>query len=157
MPITSVPLTAKTPMSAPPTKAVSETVWESRRILLNGQASEKEWECYSEDKKKELAQKRREVNKVKKRKLKLQKPWGAFLTEGAPRLSFFIGIFLLISHIPIKHPSAVALSGSYPFPADENTGKRGPHTRAFSPKYTSYQTRKLYTVQILRLLSFFPA
>ncbi len=53
--------------------------------------------------------------------------------------------------------AAVALSGSYPFPADENIGKRDPHTRAFSPKYTSYQTRKLYTVQILRLLSFFPA
>lgn len=43
-----------------------------RRILLNVQAFEKEFarkqmECYSEDKKKELAQKRRELNKAKKR------------------------------------------------------------------------------------------
>ena len=43
-----------------------------RRILLNVQAFEKEFarkqmECYSEDKKKELARKRRELNKAKKR------------------------------------------------------------------------------------------
>ena len=54
-------------------KVVAETVSESmRRILLNVQAFEKEFarkqmECYSEDKKKELAQKRRELNKAKKR------------------------------------------------------------------------------------------
>ena len=54
-------------------KIVKETVLESmRRILLNVQAFEKEFarkqmECYSEDKKKELAQKRRELNKAKKR------------------------------------------------------------------------------------------
>ena len=54
-------------------KVVTETVLESmRRILLNVQAFEKEFarkqmECYSEDKKKELAQKRRELNKAKKR------------------------------------------------------------------------------------------
>lgn len=54
-------------------KVVTETVLESMwRILLNVQAFEKEFarkqmECYSEDKKKELAQKRRELNKVKKR------------------------------------------------------------------------------------------
>ena len=43
-----------------------------RRILINVQAFEKEFackqmECYSEDKKKELAEKRRELNKAKKR------------------------------------------------------------------------------------------
>lgn len=54
-------------------KVVTETVLESmRRILLNVQAFEKEFarkqmECYSEDKKKELVQKRRELNKAKKR------------------------------------------------------------------------------------------
>lgn len=54
-------------------KVVTETVLESmKRILLNVQAFEKEFvrkqlECYSEDKKKELAQKRRELNKAKKR------------------------------------------------------------------------------------------
>ncbi len=54
-------------------KVVTETVLESmRRILLNVQAFEKEFarkqmECYSEDKKKKLAQKRRELNKAKKR------------------------------------------------------------------------------------------
>lgn len=54
-------------------KVVTETVLESmRRILLNVQAFEKEFarkqmKCYSEDKKKELAQKRRELNKAKKR------------------------------------------------------------------------------------------
>lgn len=54
-------------------KVVTETVLESmQRILLNVQAFEKEFarkqmECYSEDKKKELAQKRRELNKAKKR------------------------------------------------------------------------------------------
>lgn len=54
-------------------KVVTETVLESmRRILLNVQAFEKEFarkqmECYSEDKRKELAQKRRELNKAKKR------------------------------------------------------------------------------------------
>lgn len=54
-------------------KVVTETVLENmRRILLNVQAFEKEFvrkqlECYSEDKKKELAQKRRELNKAKKR------------------------------------------------------------------------------------------
>ena len=54
-------------------KVVTETVLESmRRILLNVQAFEKEFarkqmECYSEDKKKELARKRRELNKAKKR------------------------------------------------------------------------------------------
>lgn len=54
-------------------KVVTETVLESmRRILLNVQAFEKvfarkQMECYSEDKKKELAQKRRELNKAKKR------------------------------------------------------------------------------------------
>lgn len=54
-------------------KVVAETVLESmRRILLNVQAFEKEFarkqmECYSEDKKKELAQKRRKLNKAKKR------------------------------------------------------------------------------------------
>lgn len=54
-------------------KVVKETVLENmRRILLNVQAFEKEFarkqmECYSEDKKKELAQKRRELNKAKKR------------------------------------------------------------------------------------------
>ena len=50
-----------------------ENVLESmRRILLNVQAFEKEFarkqmECYSEDKKRELADKRRELNKAKKR------------------------------------------------------------------------------------------
>ena len=50
-----------------------ETVLESmRRILINVQVFEKEFarnqmECYSEDKKKELAEKRRELNKAKKR------------------------------------------------------------------------------------------
>lgn len=50
-----------------------ETVLESmRRILLNEQAFEKEFarkqmECYSEDKKRELTEKRRELNNVKKR------------------------------------------------------------------------------------------
>ena len=54
-------------------KVVTETLLESmRRILINVQAFEKEFarkqmECYSEDKKKELAQKRRELNKAKKR------------------------------------------------------------------------------------------
>ena len=54
-------------------KVVTETVLESmRRILLNVQAFEKEFarkqmECYSEDKKKELAHKRHELNKAKKR------------------------------------------------------------------------------------------
>ncbi len=54
-------------------KVVTETVLESmRRILLNVQAFEKEFakkqmECYKENKKKELAQKRRELNKAKKR------------------------------------------------------------------------------------------
>lgn len=54
-------------------KIVMETVLESmRRILLNVQAFEKEFarkqmECYSEDKKRELAEKRRELNKAKKR------------------------------------------------------------------------------------------
>lgn len=54
-------------------KVVMETVLESmRKILINVQAFEKEFarkqmECYSEDKKKELAEKRRELNKAKKR------------------------------------------------------------------------------------------
>ena len=54
-------------------KVVIENVLESmRRILLNVQAFEKEFarkqmECYSEDKKRELAEKRRELNKAKKR------------------------------------------------------------------------------------------
>ena len=54
-------------------KVVMENVLESmRRILLNVQAFEKEFarkqmECYSEDKKKELAEKRRELSKAKKR------------------------------------------------------------------------------------------
>ncbi len=54
-------------------KVVMETVLESmRRILLNVQAFEKEFarkqmECYSEDKKRELVEKRRELNKAKKR------------------------------------------------------------------------------------------
>jgi len=54
-------------------KVVAETVLESmRRIFLNVQAFKKEFakkqmECYSEDKKKGLAQKRRELNKAKKR------------------------------------------------------------------------------------------
>ena len=54
-------------------KVVMENVLESmRRILLNVQAFEKEFarkqmECYSEDKKRELAEKRRELNKAKKR------------------------------------------------------------------------------------------
>lgn len=54
-------------------KVVMETVLESmRRILLNVQAFEKEFarkqmECYSEDKKRELAEKRRELTKAKKR------------------------------------------------------------------------------------------
>ncbi|MBQ8164308.1 MAG: recombinase family protein [Clostridia bacterium] len=54
-------------------KVVMETVLESmRRILLNVQAFEKEFarkqmECYSEDKKRELSEKRRELNKTKKR------------------------------------------------------------------------------------------
>lgn len=54
-------------------KVVTETVLEKmRRILLNVQAFEKEFarkqmECYSEDKKKELAHKRHELNKAKKR------------------------------------------------------------------------------------------
>lgn len=58
-------------------KVVTETVLESmRRILLNVQAFEKEFarkqmECYSEDKRKELAQKRRELNKAKKRITKI--------------------------------------------------------------------------------------
>ena len=89
-----------------------------RRILLNVQAFEKEFarkqmECYSEDKKKELAQKRRELNKAKKRiaeidsliqkiyednaigkisderYVTLSKPWGTFLTEGAPMALFY--------------------------------------------------------------------
>ena len=48
-----------------------ENVLESmRRILLNVQAFEKEFarkqmECYNEDKKKELAEKRRELNNAK--------------------------------------------------------------------------------------------
>ena len=52
---------------------IMETVLESiRRILINVQVFEKEFarkqmECYSEDKKKELAEKRRELNKAKKR------------------------------------------------------------------------------------------
>lgn len=56
---------------------MTETVLESmQRILLNVQAFEKEFarkqmECYSEDKKKELAQKRRELNKAKKRIAKI--------------------------------------------------------------------------------------
>ncbi len=54
-------------------KVVMDNVLESmRRILLNVQAFEKEFarkqmECYSEDKKRELAEKRRELNKAKKR------------------------------------------------------------------------------------------
>ena len=54
-------------------KVVTETVLESmRRIRLNVQAFEKEFarkqmECYSEDKRKELAHKRRELNKAKQR------------------------------------------------------------------------------------------
>lgn len=54
-------------------KVIMETVLESmRRILINVQAFEKEFarkqmESYSEDKKKELAEKRRELNKAKKR------------------------------------------------------------------------------------------
>ena len=54
-------------------KVVTETVLESmRRILLNVQAFEKEFarkqmECYSADKRKELARKCRELNKAKKR------------------------------------------------------------------------------------------
>ena len=54
-------------------KVVMENVLESmRRILLNVQAFEKEFarkqmECYSEDKKRELAEKRRELTKAKKR------------------------------------------------------------------------------------------
>ena len=54
-------------------KVIMENVLESmRRILLNVQAFEKEFarkqmECYSEDKKRELAEKRRELNKAKKR------------------------------------------------------------------------------------------
>lgn len=54
-------------------KVVMENILESmRRILLNVQAFEKKFarkqmECYSEDKKRELAEKRRELNKVKKR------------------------------------------------------------------------------------------
>lgn len=54
-------------------KVVMQNVLESmRRVFLNIQAFEKEFakkqmECYSEDKKKELAQKRRELNKAKKR------------------------------------------------------------------------------------------
>lgn len=54
-------------------KVVMENVLESmRRILLNVQAFEKEFarkqmECYSEDKKRELAEKRRELSKAKKR------------------------------------------------------------------------------------------
>ena len=54
-------------------KVIMETVLESmRRILINVQAFEKEFarkqmECYSEDKKRELAEKRRELNKAKKR------------------------------------------------------------------------------------------
>lgn len=54
-------------------KVVMENVLESmRRILLNVQAFEKEFarkqmECYSKDKKRELAEKRRELNKAKKR------------------------------------------------------------------------------------------
>ena len=54
-------------------KVAMETVLESmRRILINVQAFEKEFarkqmECYSEDKKRELAEKRRELNKAKKR------------------------------------------------------------------------------------------
>ncbi len=55
-----------------PRKIVTETVLESmRRILLNVQACEKEFackqmDCYSEDKKKELAKKCREPNKARK-------------------------------------------------------------------------------------------
>ena len=54
-------------------KVVMDNVLESmRRILLNVQAFEKEFarkqmECYSEDKKRELAETRRELNKAKKR------------------------------------------------------------------------------------------
>ena len=54
-------------------KVIMEMVLESmRRILINVQAFEKEFarkqmECYSEDKKRELAEKRRELNKAKKR------------------------------------------------------------------------------------------
>ncbi len=54
-------------------KVVMETVLESmRRILLNVQAFEKEFarkqmECYSEDKKREIAEKRRKLNRAKKR------------------------------------------------------------------------------------------
>ena len=54
-------------------KVVMETVLESmRRVFLNVQAFEKEFarkqmECYSEDKKKELSEKRRELNKADKR------------------------------------------------------------------------------------------
>lgn len=54
-------------------KVVMETALESmRRILLNVQAFEKEFarkqmECYCEDKKKDLAEKHRELNKAKKR------------------------------------------------------------------------------------------
>lgn len=54
-------------------KVVMENILESmRRILLNVQAFEKKFarkqmECYSEDKKRELAEKRRELNKAKKR------------------------------------------------------------------------------------------
>lgn len=54
-------------------KVVMENALESmRRILLNVQAFEKKFarkqmECYSEDKKRELAEKRRELNKAKKR------------------------------------------------------------------------------------------
>lgn len=60
-------------------KVIMETVLESmRRILINVQAFEKEFarkqmECYSEDKKKELAEKRRELNKAKKRIAEIDK------------------------------------------------------------------------------------
>lgn len=60
-------------------KVVTEMVLESmRRILLNVQAFEKEFarkqmECYSEDKKKELAQKLRELNKATKRITEIDK------------------------------------------------------------------------------------
>ena len=60
-------------------KVIMETVLESmRRILINVQALEKEFarkqmECYSKDKKKELAEKRRELNKAKKRIAEIDK------------------------------------------------------------------------------------
>ena len=60
-------------------KVIMETVLESmRRILINVQAFEKKFarkqmECYSEDKKKELAEKRRELNNAKKRIAEIDK------------------------------------------------------------------------------------